>query len=102
MQNLETAELEKQLAMSQEAAAGEASIMAAAAQGNAPSVPNQLWVDAYAPKSYLQLLSMEGVNATVLSWLKSWDSTVFPTAVGADGAMCRLSPVCLCQSVDDA
>eukprot|EP00892_Ulva_mutabilis_P008222 jgi/Ulvmu1/5772/UM025_0026.1 len=37
----------------------------------------QLWVDAHAPRSYLQLLSAETANARVLSWLKSWDSVVF-------------------------
>jgi hypothetical protein len=36
-----------------------------------------LWVSRHAPQSYLQLLSDEAVNASVLRWLKSWDSVVF-------------------------
>uniref|UniRef100_A0A6A7G3E8 Chromosome transmission fidelity protein 18 homolog n=1 Tax=Hirondellea gigas TaxID=1518452 RepID=A0A6A7G3E8_9CRUS len=39
--------------------------------------PDQLWVDKYAPKSFLELLSDEKINREVLQWLKEWDITVF-------------------------
>lgn len=40
----------------------------------------RLWVSQYAPRSYMQLLTAERVNVGVLSWLRSWDATVFGTA----------------------
>ncbi|XP_021940234.1 chromosome transmission fidelity protein 18 homolog isoform X2 [Zootermopsis nevadensis] len=36
-----------------------------------------LWVEKYKPKSYLELLSDEGANRTLLRWLKLWDKVVF-------------------------
>lgn len=36
-----------------------------------------LWVDAFAPKSYAELLSDEKCNRDVLRWIKGWDSIVF-------------------------
>ncbi len=36
-----------------------------------------LWVDKYAPRSFLELLSDEAINRAVVKWLKSWDATVF-------------------------
>ncbi|PNF28113.1 hypothetical protein B7P43_G12268 [Cryptotermes secundus] len=36
-----------------------------------------LWVEKYRPKSYLELLSDEGANRTLLHWLKLWDKIVF-------------------------
>lgn len=41
-----------------------------------------LWVARHAPRSYLQLLSEEFVNASVLRWLKSWDPVVFGSPEG--------------------
>lgn len=37
----------------------------------------QLWVDLYKPHKYLELLSDEGTNRTLLKWLKLWDKLVF-------------------------
>ena len=47
------------------------------AESAAPSEETLLWVQQYAPRSYLQLLSAEEVNVKVLTWLKSWDAVVF-------------------------
>eukprot|EP00899_Mesostigma_viride_P005430 jgi/Mesvir1/14889/Mv05494-RA.1 len=44
---------------------------------------NALWVDKYAPKSFVDLLSDEAVNRSVIRWLKSWDKCVFGSAQGA-------------------
>lgn len=48
----------------------------------------RLWVDKYFPRSYMDLLSPEDVNRSVLTWLKQWDRTVFGdrllTAFGED------------------
>jgi chromosome transmission fidelity protein 18 len=38
---------------------------------------NELWVDKYRPRSYLELLSDETVNRQYLHWLKLWDKIVF-------------------------
>lgn len=35
------------------------------------------WMDLYRPKNYLDLLSEENVNRTLLHWLKLWDKAVF-------------------------
>ena len=43
----------------------------------------ELWVDKYSPKSFLELLSDEAVNRSVVKWLKSWDLCVFGSAPGA-------------------
>lgn len=37
----------------------------------------KLWVDKYRPKSYLDLLSDESTNRSLLTWLKIWDKIVF-------------------------
>lgn len=44
-----------------------------------PSIPvdDQLWVDKYAPKNFLDLLSDDKTNRSILSWLKEWDPYVF-------------------------
>ncbi|XAR62771.1 hypothetical protein NMG60_11017642 [Bertholletia excelsa] len=42
-----------------------------------PVVNEQLWVDKYAPNSFMELLSDEQTNREVLLWLKQWDSCVF-------------------------
>ncbi|XP_054268805.1 chromosome transmission fidelity protein 18 homolog [Macrosteles quadrilineatus] len=36
-----------------------------------------LWVEKYKPKNYLELLSDEGTNRALLQWLKLWDKVVF-------------------------
>ena len=38
---------------------------------------SELWVDKYRPKRYLELLSDENVNRSLLYWLKLWDKIVF-------------------------
>lgn len=38
---------------------------------------SELWVERYKPKRYLELLSDESVNRTLLNWLKMWDKIVF-------------------------
>ncbi|KAL0100828.1 hypothetical protein PUN28_019304 [Cardiocondyla obscurior] len=38
---------------------------------------NELWVDKYRPRSYMELLSDETVNRQFLHWLKLWDKVVF-------------------------
>ncbi|KZC08339.1 Chromosome transmission fidelity protein 18 like protein [Dufourea novaeangliae] len=41
-------------------------------------IPNdELWVDKYRPRSYIELLSDESVNRHLLHWLKLWDKVVF-------------------------
>lgn len=37
----------------------------------------KLWVDKYRPNSYLDLLSDESTNRSLLTWLKMWDKIVF-------------------------
>eukprot|EP00891_Asterochloris_glomerata_P002587 jgi/Astpho2/2587/Aster-04292 len=41
------------------------------------SSEGQLWVDKYAPRSFLELLSEEQVNREVVKWVKAWDPCVF-------------------------
>jgi hypothetical protein len=47
----------------------------AAAQGAAAG--EALWVDKYAPRSFLDLLGDEGINREVLRWLSAWHACVF-------------------------
>lgn len=44
---------------------------------SAKHVIDELWVDKYRPRSYLELLSDETVNRQLLHWLKLWDKVVF-------------------------
>ncbi|XP_060522002.1 chromosome transmission fidelity protein 18 homolog [Cylas formicarius] len=37
----------------------------------------QLWVELYKPRKYLELLSDESINRTMLRWMKLWDKAVF-------------------------
>ncbi|RZF37751.1 hypothetical protein LSTR_LSTR017171, partial [Laodelphax striatellus] len=37
----------------------------------------ELWVEKYRPRRYLDLLSDEGTNKSLLKWLKLWDKVVF-------------------------
>ncbi|XP_018651946.1 putative chromosome transmission fidelity factor [Schistosoma mansoni] len=41
----------------------------------------QLWTTKYSPSTYLDLISDETTNRTLLRWLKSWDPYVFGTPV---------------------
>lgn len=36
-----------------------------------------MWVDRYAPCSFLELLGDEEINREVVRWLKTWDKCVF-------------------------
>ncbi|XP_060811233.1 chromosome transmission fidelity protein 18 homolog isoform X1 [Bombus pascuorum] len=38
---------------------------------------DELWVDKYRPRSYMELLSDESVNRHLLHWIKLWDKIVF-------------------------
>uniref|UniRef100_A0A182NGK1 AAA+ ATPase domain-containing protein n=1 Tax=Anopheles dirus TaxID=7168 RepID=A0A182NGK1_9DIPT len=42
-----------------------------------PSENNVLWVEKYRPRRYIDLLSDESTNRTLLQWLKLWDKAVF-------------------------
>ncbi|KAG5531224.1 hypothetical protein RHGRI_025995 [Rhododendron griersonianum] len=46
-----------------------------------PVVNEKLWVDKYAPNSFMELLSDEQTNREVLLWLKQWDSCVFGSGI---------------------
>jgi len=37
----------------------------------------ELWVEKYKPRNYMELLSDDGTNRTLLMWLKLWDKLVF-------------------------
>lgn len=43
----------------------------------AAKAASSLWVEKYAPKSFLDLLSDEQINRDVVRWLKTWDTCVF-------------------------
>lgn len=38
---------------------------------------DDLWVEKYRPQRYVDLLSDETTNRSLLSWLKMWDKVVF-------------------------
>ncbi|KAM7313264.1 chromosome transmission fidelity protein 18 homolog [Ixodes scapularis] len=40
-------------------------------------VAASLWVEKYRPRHFMELLSDDGVNRTLLQWLKLWDCVVF-------------------------
>ena len=61
------------------------------AGGDAPE--DELWVDKYAPRSFLELLSDESINRGVVRWLKSWDAVVFGTGQAAAAASRSGGPV---------
>ncbi|CAI9117844.1 OLC1v1019329C1 [Oldenlandia corymbosa var. corymbosa] len=46
-----------------------------------PVAQEQLWVDKYAPSTFMELLSDEHTNREVLLWLKQWDSCVFGSEI---------------------
>lgn len=37
----------------------------------------ELWVEKYRPQKYMDLLSDETTNRSLLQWLKLWDKVVF-------------------------
>lgn len=41
------------------------------------STETTLWVDKYRPQKYVDLISDESTNRTILKWLKMWDKMVF-------------------------
>ncbi|NXB74857.1 CTF18 protein, partial [Donacobius atricapilla] len=41
------------------------------------SAPHCLWVDKFAPRRYMELLSDDYTNRCLLKWLKLWDTVVF-------------------------
>ncbi|VDN18151.1 unnamed protein product [Gongylonema pulchrum] len=41
----------------------------------------ELWVEKYAPHSYVDLISDENVNRTLLKWVRLWDECVFQRTV---------------------
>jgi hypothetical protein len=46
---------------------------AAAAAAVAAATPRQLWVDKYAPKSFLALLSEPRINREIAAWMSRWN-----------------------------
>lgn len=44
-------------------------------------VNDELWVDKYRPRLYIELLSDETVNRELLHWLKLWDKIVFNRSI---------------------
>jgi len=40
--------------------------------------PDRLWVDKYKPRKYIDLLSDEMTNRSLLYWLKMWDKAAIP------------------------
>ena len=47
------------------------------AQQDANNNESMLWVEKFRPKNFIQLLSDDGTNRTLLRWLKLWDKVVF-------------------------
>ncbi|POI26479.1 hypothetical protein CIB84_009771, partial [Bambusicola thoracicus] len=45
--------------------------------GEEESTPHCLWVDKFAPRRYIELLSDDYTNRCLLKWLKLWDTVVF-------------------------
>lgn len=46
-------------------------------RNSSSKVDSELWVDKYAPKHFVDLISPENVNREVLRWIKMWDDKVF-------------------------
>lgn len=44
----------------------------------------ELWVEKFKPKDYFDLLSDDGTNRLILTWLKSWDYVVFGKEVNKE------------------
>uniref|UniRef100_A0A915BIB3 Chromosome transmission fidelity protein 18-like protein n=3 Tax=Parascaris univalens TaxID=6257 RepID=A0A915BIB3_PARUN len=47
----------------------------------ASSAHTQLWVEKYAPRSFVDLISDDRVNRFLLKWLKLWDECVFKRSI---------------------
>lgn len=45
--------------------------------GEAIPIETQLWTEKYMPSAFTDLLSDDKINREVLTWLKTWDETVF-------------------------
>lgn len=54
-------------------------------------VNDELWVDKYRPRSYIELLSHETVNRELLHWLKLWDKIVFNRNVNKTKKKAKMS-----------
>ncbi|VDP07644.1 unnamed protein product, partial [Soboliphyme baturini] len=48
-----------------------------AAYNSTEGKETHLWVNKYAPRRFIDLLSDDGINRTLLTWLKLWDQCVF-------------------------
>ena len=48
-----------------------------AVQDQSEQAQAELWVEKYRPRNYMELLSDDGTNRTLLMWLKLWDKLVF-------------------------
>lgn len=46
-------------------------------EADVPLENNSLWVELYKPRKYMELLSDETINRTMLKWMKLWDKVVF-------------------------
>lgn len=46
-------------------------------QSTEGSDKSQLWVERYKPMRYVELLSDESTNRTLLQWLKMWDKVIY-------------------------
>ena len=75
-----------------QAAVASSSTGAAGADDAPAPLPSRLWVDKYAPRTFMDLLSDERVNRHVLMWLKQWDDLVFGPRVGGGGAAGHAGP----------
>eukprot|EP00039_Didymoeca_costata_P029228 m.23738 g.23738 ORF g.23738 m.23738 type:complete len:922 (-) comp7536_c0_seq1:1909-4674(-) len=58
----------------------------------------ELWVEKYAPKNYVDLVSEEQTNTKLLFWIKQWDNVVFKRNVTADPRVLREK---LDEEIDD-
>ena len=67
-------------------AANEGASQAAATSG-------ELWVDKYAPRAFMDLLSDERLNRHVLRWVKQWDPLVFGQPKGRRGSAAAPVPM---------
>ena len=54
-------------------------------ESEAAKSTSSLWVEKYAPKGFLDLLSDEQINRDVVKWLKTWDTCVFGAREQAPG-----------------
>ncbi|KAG2451248.1 hypothetical protein HYH02_003855 [Chlamydomonas schloesseri] len=62
------------------------------AAGGAGARAGQLWVDKYAPRHFMSLLSDERTNRQVALWMKDWDECVFGRKAGAAAGANKARP----------